>query len=133
MARLLNDDDFDLDKLRLTPEMMTKRAEAGSKIQPAKRLHPARPEAFIKLPYERTLAAAGKLQNAPLAVLAEVAYQAFKTHRKQVPLANAKLKSIGIKRDAKMRALRRLEAAGLVAVDWRGRGRSPLITLLWSV
>ena len=85
----------------------------------------------MKLPYERTLAAAGRLGDAPLAVLIELAYQAFKTHRNVVPLANAALRSVGVSPDAKVRALRRLEANGMVAVDWRGGKKTPLVTLLW--
>ena len=124
-------DTFDLGALALTPETLAELAEARKQAQP-KRVRPARPEAFVKLPYERTLAAAGRLGNAPLAVLVELAYQAFKTHRNVVPLANAALRSVGVSRLAKLRALRQLEASGLVAVDRRGKGRSPLVTLLWT-
>jgi hypothetical protein len=79
----------------------------------------------------QTLGLAGRLRDAPMAVLVELAYQAFKTHKNPVPLTNAALRSVGIRRDAKLRALRQLEADELIAVEWRGR-KSPLITILWE-
>ena len=83
------------------------------------------------LPYERTLAAAGRLGDAPLAVLVELTHRAFKTRQDTVLLANAGLQSVGVSRYAKLRALRRLEAAGMITVTSRGSGKSPLVTLLW--
>ena len=62
---------FDLGALALAPETLAELAEARKQAQ-LKRVRPARPEAFVKLPYERTLAAAGRLGNAPLAVLVEL-------------------------------------------------------------
>ena len=82
------------------------------------------------LDYGRTLAAAGRLQNGPLAVLVVLAYQTFKTHQNPVPLPNTTFRSVGISRLAKVRALRQLEAVGLVSVDWRGGRKTPLVTLL---
>ncbi len=127
-------DAFDLGALALGPEKLAELASARKQPQPGlrKRLHPSRPEAFVKLPYERTLASAGRLRDAHLAVLVELAYQAFRTHRSQVPLANSALQSVGVSRQAKVRALRRLEADGMVAVDWRGARKTPLVTLLWT-
>lgn len=133
MTKRTDDDGaFDLDAYRNKPERAVVMAEARKQLQPRTRLHPARPEAFVKLPYERTLAAAGRLGDASLAVLVELAYQAFKTHRNVVPLANAALRSVGISPDAKVRALRRLEADEMVSVDWRGGRKTPLVTLLWT-
>jgi hypothetical protein len=56
----------------------------------------------------------------PAAIRQQLAYQAFKMHRNVVPLANAVLRSVSVSHDAKVRALRRLEADGMIAVDWRG-------------
>jgi hypothetical protein len=83
------------------------------------------------LPYEQTLNLAGHLRNAPLAVLVELARQVFKAHQHTVPLTNTVLRSIGISRHAKLRALRQLEEAGLIGVSWRKR-QSPLVTILWE-
>jgi hypothetical protein len=125
------DDEFDLSAYRLTPELAAQLAEPGSKIQPRTRLHPARPGAFVQLPYKLALTVAGR-RDASLAVLVELAYQAFKTHRNPVPLANAALRSVGVSSDAKVRALRRLEADRIVSVDWRGGRKTPLVMLLWT-
>lgn len=124
-----DDHEFNLDAYRLTPQLAAKLAEANSKTQ-RKRLHPTKPEAFVQLPYKLALTAAGR-RDASLAVLVELAYQAFKTHQSVVPLANARLQSVGIGADAKVRALRHLEADGLVSVDWRGGRKTPHVTLLW--
>ena len=85
---------------------------------------------FVQLDYERTLVVAGKLQNAHLAVLIELAYQSFKTHRNTVLLPNTRFRSVGISPDAKVRALRQLEAIGMISADWRGGRKTPLVTLL---
>jgi hypothetical protein len=133
MTKRTDDDGaFDPDAYRITPELAVVIAKARRQLQPRRRSHPAKPEAFVMLPYERTLAAAGRLGDAPMAVLVELAYLAFKTHRNQILLANATLQKVGVSRLAKLRALRRLESAGLIAVDRRGKGRSPLVTLLWT-
>jgi hypothetical protein len=125
-----DDNEFNLEAYRLTPQLAAKLAEARPKIQPRKRLLPAKPEAFVQLPYKMALTTAGR-RDASLAVLVELAHQAFKTHQNVVPLANAKLVSVGIGPNAKVRALRHLEADGLVSVDWRGGRKTPHVTLLW--
>jgi hypothetical protein len=46
-----------------------------------------------------------------------------------IPLTNAMLVGWGINRKAKIRALRTLEAAGLIAVEWCPR-KAPVVTVL---
>jgi hypothetical protein len=123
------EDTSDLRAFALTPKTLAELAEKRKQAQP-KRVRPARFEAFVKLPYEQALGVAGR-RDASLAVLVELAYQAFKMHRNVVPLANAALRSVGVSHDAKVRALRRLEADGMIAVDWRGGRKTPVVTLLW--
>jgi hypothetical protein len=82
------------------------------------------------LPYERTLAAAGKVENATLAVLIELTHRRFKRHQNTVLLANQALAAAGISRWSKDRALKRLEVVGLVKVK-RRNGRSPLVKILY--
>ncbi len=129
-------DPFDLAKLKLTPEQIAKLAPFQEQPKSKPRLPRSRRQAgtrFIQLPYERTLAAAAQLKNAPMAVLIEIGYLAFKAHGKPVPLANKALRTLGVgHHEAKMRALRRLEKAGFVTVVWRGKGRSPLVSLRWD-
>jgi hypothetical protein len=64
--------------------------------------------------------------------MVELAYQVFKTHKSEVVLNNSMLRSVGISHKAKLYALRQLEAADMVVVDWRER-KSPLVTVLWAV
>lgn len=87
---------------------------------------------FAMLPYKQTLAAAGHTGCAVLAVLIELNHQVFVTHKNPVALTNSALRSVGISHQAKLRALRQLEAAVVVKVRWRGRRRSPLVTVLWT-
>jgi hypothetical protein len=87
---------------------------------------------FVMLPYAQTIAGAGRTKCAALAVVIELAYQVFKTHKPEVLLSNSMLRSVGISYQAKLRALRQLEAAGMITVDWRGR-KSPLVTVSWAV
>jgi hypothetical protein len=130
----VNTDPFDLAKLKLTPEQITKLAPFQKKSEPKPRAPRSarRPIGgrFVQLPYAP--AAAGRLKNPQLAVLIEIGYLAFKTHGKPVPLANKALRFAGVDHEAKTRALRQLEKAGWVEVTWRGRGKSPLVSLRWE-
>lgn len=131
----MNTDPFDLAKLKLTPEQITELAPFQKKSKPKPRLPRSRRQAgtlFVQLPYERALTAAGRLGHAPMAVLIEIGYLAFKAHGKPVPVANGTLAAVGIDHEAKTRALRQLEKAGVVTVIWRGNGRSPLVSLRWD-
>lgn len=131
----MNNDPFDLAKLKLTPEQIAKLAPFQKQPKSKPRAPRSRRQAgtrFVQLPYERALAAAGQLGHAPMAVLIEVAYLAFKAHGKPVPIANRALRAVGIDHEAKTRALRQLEKASVVTVIWRGNGRSPLASLRWD-
>jgi hypothetical protein len=128
----VNNDPFDLAKLKLTPEQIAKlapfqkKAKAKPQLPRSQRTTGAR---FVQLPYAP--AAAVRLGNVQLAVLMEIAYLAFKAHGKPVPLANRALRAVGVTRWVKLRTLRQLEAAGWVTVAWRGNGKSPLVNLVW--
>ena len=122
--------EFDLDAYRLTPERLTK-LQKLQLSQTKKRLHRASPRPLCSCPMSGRWRRPGGSGTRPLAVLVELAYQAFKTHQNVVPLANARLQSVGVGPDAKVRALRHLEADGLVSVDWRGGRKTPHVTLLW--
>jgi hypothetical protein len=119
----------DLGELALTPEQVAELAPLQKVSQP-RQARSARAK-FVKLPYEQTLLAAGELQHAQLAVLVELSHLMFKMHQNPVPLSNTALRSAGMSRMAKLRALRQLEAVGLVKVTRRGQ-KSPLVTALWE-
>jgi hypothetical protein len=119
-------DPFDSGGLRLTPEQVAELQKKQSKPRPRRSS-----VEFVMLPYEQTLAAAGRARNAQLAVLVELAHQRFTTHENPVSLASKALEVVGIKRWAKYDALDELESAGLISATWR-RGKSPLVKLLWD-
>jgi hypothetical protein len=119
-------DPQDSTELTLTPEQAAELMPLQKHSQPRERRRSR--TKFIMLPYEHTLAAAGRLQNAQLAVLVEIANQVFKTRQNPTPLPNAALRAAGLSRKAKLRALRQLEKVGLVKVSWRGR-KSPLVSI----
>src|SRR5947207_2119070 len=126
-----NGDPFDLSKMVPDAEMIAELAPF-QKTSAAKPKQRSRVKArFAMLPYDQTMAAAGMMKSAALAVMVELAYQVFKTNKTEVVLSNSALRSVGISYWAKSRALHQLEAAGMVAVDWKAR-KSPLVTVLWA-
>jgi hypothetical protein len=115
---------FDPANFRLDDAFVEQSAKAAAKTTGKKRA------VFVQLPYEQLLRAAGIVQAAEAAVLIELEYLVFRTHRNPVELTNTPLGEIGISRQAKNRALRRWERAGVIAVTWRGL-KAPLVTVLW--
>jgi hypothetical protein len=128
------DNGFDARELALTRELKEEilAAQAARTATEGSRKLKRRSQRveFVMLPYAQTMCAAGKVGSAALAVMVELAYQVFKTHKTEVVLSNAMLRSIGISRKEKLRALRQLEAAGVVVVDWKVR-KSPRVTVSW--
>ena len=97
----------------LTEEIFTAQA-ARHAAEASKRLkRRSQRVEFVMLPYAPTMTAAGKTKCAVLAVMVELTYQVFKTHKSEVVLSNSMLGSVGISPKAKLRALRQLEAAGM--------------------
>ena len=118
---------FDLEKFR------ARRLSEFGAATPKVRVPKAKRKDFVMFEnYGRVLAGAGRLRDAPLAVLLVLAHRSFKMHSNTVPLGNKTLLSVGISPDAKVRALRGLEAVGMVSIDWRGGSQTPFVTLLWK-
>jgi hypothetical protein len=128
------DNGFDARELALTRELkeeiLTAQAARAAAEGSRKLKRRSQRAEFVMLPYAQTMRAAGKVKSAALAVMVEIAYQVFKTHKSEVVLSNAMLRSVGISRGAKLRALRQLEAAGVVVVNWKVR-KSPRVTISW--
>jgi hypothetical protein len=129
------DNGFDARELALTRELKEEilAAQAARTATEGSRKLKRRSQRaeFVMLPYAQTMRAVGKVKSsAALAVMVELAYQVFKTHKSEVVLSNAMMRSVGISRHAKLRALRELEAAGVVVVDWKVR-KSPRVTVSW--
>jgi hypothetical protein len=124
----MRDDPFDIENLRLTPEMAASMhaSTARVKAQPKKR---ARHQQFVMVPWTWV----ERLKGARLAATHMVAYymlyQHWKTGGKPVPLSTVALKPLGVSRWAKWRALKELERLGLVSVRTHRR-RVPQVTVL---
>jgi hypothetical protein len=118
-------DHFDSNSLRLTAGEIVKLTPLQKKSPGATKRRQSSSVHFVRLPYKQTLVAAGHLGDACLAVLVEIDHLRFKTHKNPVPLPNMALRTVGITRWAKARALHELERVGLIKVAWRGK-KSPL-------
>jgi hypothetical protein len=92
---------------------------------PAKRKR-VEPFAIVRL---APAAAACTAMNCPKAMVwLWLVHQTHKTGKLTVSVPNDALAKLGVKRMAKLRALRQLEAAGLITVKWHAR-KTPVVTL----
>ena len=84
-------------------------------------------ELFAQVP--RSLAAKmAEATKAPeVSICVELVFRAWKAKGKSFTMPSKWLAENGVRRDAKCRVLRDLEAAGLIKVEWTPR-KSPLIT-----
>jgi hypothetical protein len=71
-----------------------------------------------------------KIGNVGWLLWFEIDQLVFKARRNPVKFTNERWQSIGGSRSAKLRALRRLEAAGVIKVSVR-QNRAPTVTCLW--
>lgn len=88
-------------------------------------------ETFARIPHDRALALYPLVGKAAFAVLIELDRLVFKTHRNPVRFSSNRLTKLGIRRDKRARALRQLEAAGIISVEPSGRGSPPWVTYHW--
>jgi hypothetical protein len=99
----------------------------GTAIQPQRIAK--RREQFVQVP----LAAVDTLTKADVsgktyAIFLHLLHENWKSHGKPVRLANGFLDRIGVKRNAKTRALKKLTELRLVSVEWRTK-KSPIVTV----
>ena len=83
-------------------------------------------------PHSDWLERAARLPGKSMHLAVVLQRLATSTHTRRVALGNATCLRFGLTRNAKYRALRSLEEAGLVAVT-RKLGRSPIVTLIDAV
>jgi hypothetical protein len=117
----------DLEVLRATTPQLTPRAPSGS---PRRRQLSS--ESFARIPHTKGLALhQHNIGSVRWTILLELDRLIFEARgRNPVSLTNHHLRQYGVDRAGKWRALRKLEAAGVIAIERRGR-ESPLITHLW--
>jgi hypothetical protein len=115
----------DLDALRAAEE-----APEAPGLRPRKKVR-----YFTRVPQDvgREMCEAGVWDNAVMAVLLELDHQIRSDPQKRNPqLFGSKwLAEIGITNHTRARALRKLEKAGVLKIEPRGPGKSPLGTFLW--
>ena len=112
---------LDLESLRLD--------EAASVTPSTRRMRPCAVEPFLLMPVRDLVRGAAAFDNRGLLVWIYILHKAKLRGSDAIPLPNTSLKSWGVTPDMKTRALRRLEQAGLLRVEWRNR-RSPVVTVL---
>jgi CRP-like cAMP-binding protein len=86
-----------------------------------------RAEPFVKVPLSWAVKAAKATKTKKALVWIELLYVSWKTKSTTFPLSNERLD--GVTRYTKYRALRELEAEGLLTVK-RQRKKAPLVTLI---
>ena len=99
---------------------------------PGSRRRPRLMETFARIPHDRALALYRQIGGTVWVLLFELDRLILKARgRNPVKLSSVRMDAAGLDRNSRRRALRRLEAAGVLQVEWRGKGRSPWVTHLW--
>jgi hypothetical protein len=89
-------------------------------------------ETFARIPHDKAVSLYRHLGGAAWLLLVEIDRLILEGRgRNPVKLTGRALSRSGMTRYSKRRALRQLEAAGVITVTRRGCGRAPLVTLLW--
>ncbi len=80
-----------------------------------------RKDLFVMLPYPAILELAAALNNSEMAVVAYLVHETWRLRTDTVSLPNLPFQEAGFSKNAKSRALRRLEQTGAVQVIRRGK------------
>ena len=121
------DDAFDPEALRLPPDIAACIGKKPSGKQDGRRS--GRTEPFVQIPHKAIVAVSEVLRGTKqFLVWLYLFHRVWADKCRTVAIANQTLSAWGVGRREKYKALRRLEAAGLISVEWRQRC-SPLVTL----
>jgi hypothetical protein len=103
----------------------------GTGCNPAGKRRSKTTRDWVQYHYEEQLELAKSSRNVLLAVQAELFHLHFKSWDKTTPitLGNSVVQSLGFHPTGKIRALKDLEKAGWITVQWRKR-QSPLVTIV---
>jgi hypothetical protein len=88
-----------------------------------------KPELFVKVPLWWAAKAAKATKTPKALVWVRLLHLAWKAKSLTFPLPNGKLEDNGVSRFAKYRALRELEAAGLIVVE-RRHGKTVMVSIV---
>ena len=118
--------------LELAPEQVASllAKQSDKPVRPVKRPKKTDEGEWAAYRYSDQMNLAHVSRNALIAVQAELYHLWFKAINKTKPVAisNVTLKAFGFHHSDKVRALKALEKAGMITVQWRGN-KSPLVTL----
>jgi hypothetical protein len=87
-------------------------------------------ETFARIPHDKGMAL--NISGAAWCVLIEIDRLILKAGgQNPIPLSSKRLRAAGLTSAIRLRALRRLEASGVILIKRRGRGRSPWVFHTW--
>jgi DNA-binding transcriptional ArsR family regulator len=123
--------DDELAEFRVSPEIVAQiaAAKAAAKLPVKRKRATGR---FVIASFEGVAAASAAFQDRRMLVWLFLVYQARLKDITSVDVTNQALAALGVDRQTKYRALKSLEAAGLISVERRGK-RSPHVTLLHAL
>ena len=89
-------------------------------------------ETFARIPHDQALTLRGKLSGDAWLVLIDLDRIILK-HRGQNPVkfVSSRLRTIGLKKMPRSRALLQLKTAGVIKIEHCGQGLAPWVTHLW--
>jgi hypothetical protein len=119
----------DLKQHRLTPEI-ARLAETSRALSRPPRRERAE-ETFARIPHERGLALFRRLNCPACVALVELDRLILTQPKNPVIFWSPRLRQMGLTHGNRRRALRQLEALGVVEIEHRGSGLGPLVTSLW--
>jgi len=85
-------------------------------------------EPFAKVPLRWAAVAARATKTTKCLVWIELLHMAWRKGSPTFPLPCGKLEKRGVSRETRRRALRELETAGLIQVEWK-HGKTPVVTI----
>jgi hypothetical protein len=98
-------------------------------VAPVKR---KKQEPFVKVPLGLAAKAAAACGCVQMMVWLYLLHRSWKLQKASFTVPSSALRNFGISREVKRRALRNLEGAGLIAVEWRMH-KNPTVTMVGSV
>ena len=125
MDRTADDDDWGGVAVKQAPDPKKRLTELKAKGSVTRKK--ARPFAKVYLDTAARAFTAVKSQKAMVWVW--LLHRAWKRQSQTITVPSGELTKFGVNRESKRRALRQLEAAGLISIDQRSR-KTPLVTLL---
>ena len=108
------------------------RPPSGSNAGPASSLRRREVETFARIPHNRALKLyPRRLTGSAWAVLIELDRMILAARGRKSRSFLEPTAACAVSRDVRTQALKRLEAAGVVEVEWRGHGLAPMVRHLW--